>query len=313
MNSAKHDPKRSTVNCYTFFDKVFPECGLLDYTEGMYFGDPTIPFETAQRNQIQYLLDEVGCSPGMRVLDVGCGNGNLLAMAQERGAQAIGITISPEQVQLCRKRGLDARLLDYKDLDGSWAGRFDAVIANGPIEHFVQPEDAVQGRTETIYRRMFEILHRAIDPRSTSRTLVNTTIHFVHPPNPADLLKHPRRFPRGSDSFHWAMLEQSFGGFYPAMGQLEACAPPHFRLDKVLDGTDDYFLTSEAWLDRVKAEFRRVRRLPRIVARSLPFAVRHPAQCATMLICMLATQSWNWQFRSPNPPARLLRQTWKYC
>jgi len=313
MNAVKRDRKQATVNCYTFFDKVFPECGLLDYTEGMYLGDPTIPFETAQRNQIHYLLDEVGCTPGMRLLDVGCGNGNLLAIAQERGAQAIGITISPEQVRLCRERGLDARLLDYKNLDAGWSGRFDAVIANGPIEHFVHPEDAALGRTEEIYHRMFEVLHRTIDPRSTSPRLVNTTIHFVRPPKPADLMKHPLTFPRGSDAFHWAMLERSFGGFYPAMGQLEACAPPYFHLEKTVDGTYDYFLTSEAWLERVKAEFRRMRKLPKILARSLPVAVRHPVQTATMLLCMLETQSWNWQFRSPNPPTRLLRQTWRYC
>ena len=59
---------------------------------------------------------------------------------------AIGITISPEQVGLCRARGLDARLLDYRELGGELDGQFDAVIANGPIEHFVAPEEAAQAQ-----------------------------------------------------------------------------------------------------------------------------------------------------------------------
>jgi hypothetical protein len=64
------------VNCYDFFDRVFPESGLLDLTEGMYCGDPSIPYEQAQKNQINWLLDEVACAKGSRILDIGCGNGN---------------------------------------------------------------------------------------------------------------------------------------------------------------------------------------------------------------------------------------------
>jgi cyclopropane fatty-acyl-phospholipid synthase-like methyltransferase len=314
--AADNDARRmrgTTVRCYTFFDKVFPECGMLDYTEGMYYGDPSTPYDMAQRNQIRYLLDEVGCAAGSRVLDVGCGNGNLLAEAASRGAHVVGITISPEQVRLCRSRGLDARLLDYRDLDEQWTGRFDAVIANGPIEHFVEPQDAIAGRADAIYRHLFEIVHRVIDPRSSCKKLVNTTIHFVRRPDPAALLTSPWSYSRSSDNFHWSMLERSFGGYYPAMGQLEACSEPWFRIAKTVDGTYDYHLTSEEWLRRVKSECRRIRKLPRVLARATPFALRHPVQCATMLACMLTSQSWNWQFRSADPPTRLLRQTWTYC
>ncbi|MBI3838580.1 MAG: class I SAM-dependent methyltransferase [Planctomycetia bacterium] len=312
MNRRGSSRQLTTISCYTFFDKVFPDCGLLDFTEGMYHGDPTTPYETAQRNQIRYLLDEVGCGSGTRLLDVGCGNGNLLEEARNRGARPVGITISPEQVRRCQSRGLDARLVDYKNLGDDWTGHFDAVIANGPIEHFVHPEDAIDGQADSIYRKMFAIFHRAIDPSSASRKVVNTTIHFVRQPDPSDLLKSPLTFPRGSDSFHWAFLERSFGGFYPALGQLEECAAGYFSLEKTIDGTYDYFLTSETWLRRVNAELRRMRKIPRILARSFPFALRHPRQCATMLACMLVTQSWNWQFRTANPPTRLLRQTWRY-
>jgi hypothetical protein len=96
------------------------------------------------------------------------------------------------------------------------------------------------------------------------------------------------------------------------LGQLEACAAGYFSLEKTVDGTYDYYLTSEAWLRRVKAELRRLGKMPRMLARSLPFALRQPRRCATMLACMLVTPSWNWQFRSDHPPTRLLRQTWQY-
>jgi cyclopropane-fatty-acyl-phospholipid synthase len=299
------------VNCYTILDKFFPPCGLPDYTEGIYHGDPKTPFLEAQRNQLQYLLDEVRCGRGTRVLDVGCGNGRLLEEIRGRGAIGVGVTVSPEQVRLCRRRGLDARLLDYKDLGPEWSGRFDAVVANGPVEHFVQPAEAVAGRADAIYSQFFQICHRVIDPQSDNRRLVNTTIHFVRPPDPRDLLKSPAVFPRGSDNYHYAMLARSFGGYYPLPGQFERCADRHFKALRAVDGTYDYHLTSEEWLRRIRAALRTPKAVE-IFVRVLPAAVRHPGQLVAMLRCMLFAESWNWQFRGPHPPTQLLRQTWEY-
>lgn len=302
---------RTVVQCYSLFDKFFPTCGLLDYTEGIYHDDPSTPYEQAQQNQINYLLDEVRCRRGVRILEVGCGNGTLLEEVRRRGAVGTGITISPEQANLCRRRGLDVRLLDYRELEGQSIGRFDAVIANGAIEHFVQVSDAAAGKAEEIYARMFRILHGAIDPKSSIRRMVNTTTHFVRCPDPKRLLAGPLLFRPFSDDFHYALLIRSFGGFYPADGQLERCARGFFRLLKAIDGTRDSFFTSEEWLRRVRKALRRPTGL-RIMGKSLPYMVRHPRQFVTMITCMLITRSWNWQFRTDHPPTRLLRQTWEY-
>ena len=48
-----------------------------------------------------------------------------------------------------------------------WDGRFDAVIANGPVEHFAQPADAAAGRDDAIYRHLFATVHRLLDPTSS--------------------------------------------------------------------------------------------------------------------------------------------------
>src|SRR5207249_11032059 len=110
--------------CCSLFDRFFPPCGLLDYTEGIYHGSSSTPYEVAQKNQINYVLNEVGCTAGTRLLEIGCGNGTLLEAARERRAEAVGITISPEQVRLCRSRGLDARLLNDVDLAESFTYTF---------------------------------------------------------------------------------------------------------------------------------------------------------------------------------------------
>jgi cyclopropane fatty-acyl-phospholipid synthase-like methyltransferase len=305
-------PKTATiVRCYSLFDRFFPACGLLDYTEGIYHGDSSTPYDVAQKNQINFVLNEVGCTAGTRLLEIGCGNGTLLDAARERRAQAIGITIVPEQVRLCKSRGLDVRLVNYLDLDDSFMEQFDAVVANGPVEHFVQATDAAAGHADAIYRHFFDTCHRAIDPNSPIRRMITTTIHFARTPNPRNLLKNPFAFRWGSDDFHWAMLNHSFGGWYPVRGQFDRCAAGLFHDIHQTDGTYDYHLTSEEWLRRIQVTLPTTKGL-QLLINSVPYALRHPIQYLSMFACMLASQSWNWQFRGPNPPTRLIRQTWAY-
>lgn len=298
----------TTVDCYEFWDRVFRRAGVLDYTEGLYDGDATLPYEEAQRRQIEYLLDAAGCAAGARLLDVGCGNGTLLDAARGRGVCGVGVTISPQQAAFCQARGLDARLTSYRDLGEEFTAGFDAVIANGSIEHFVQPREARDGSADDVYREMFAIFHRAIDPRSPVRRLVNTTIHFGRfRADPRLALRSAWAERWFSDRYHYASLVRGFGGFYPSPGQLERCAEDRFRLLAQRDATLDYHLTSEEWLRhgwRSLASARQWRRLA-------PFALRRPAHAARMMFLLLVAQSWNWQFRGAEAPMTHLWQTWE--
>ena len=77
-----------------------PACGLTDFTDGKYVDDRNdrAAYLAAQERQAEYLLDQVHCGPGTRLLDIGCGYGRILEHAARRGARAVGITISPPQV-----------------------------------------------------------------------------------------------------------------------------------------------------------------------------------------------------------------------
>ena len=217
-------PERRVKTCYSLFDAFFPRLGFLDLTEGIY-DDAHTSFERAQANQHDYLLDQLHCGPGSRVLDIGCGYGTFLARARDRGANVAGITLSPEQDRRCQQANLGVRVLDYRALGAEWNRSFDGVVANGSAEHFVQPPDALAGRDDA----MFRIVRRLIDPDSPSRRFVTTTIHFVTRPRPADILRHPLLMRRGTADYHFAWLTRSFGGWYPALGQLERCARGYFK------------------------------------------------------------------------------------
>lgn len=306
--AAPTDP--TVVACYSVFDHFFPALGFTDLTDGLYEGDPNRGYEHAQARQAHVLLDRAEVRAGHRVLDIGCGYGRILKAAQARGAKGWGITVSPEQVKRSTAAGLNVKLQNYKHLGREWDGQFDAVIANGSLEHFAQPQDAAAGRDDAIYRHLFETVHRLLDPNTSGAKFVTTAIHFRDRPDPNDLLKKPSAFPRGSSGFHWARVYHSFGGWYPVSGQLEQCAEGLFRLVHQDDGTNDYRRTSEEWLSGTR---RRLKSLAvvRVALAALPSFLSRPVHTARILRCLLGSESWNWQFRGDPPPTVLLRQTWE--
>ena len=97
-----------------------------------------------------------------------------------------------------------------------------------------------------------------------------------------------------------------------ALHQLERCADGYFELVEEVDGTEDYLLTSEEWVRRLRRAVLSPRIL-KIAIRSIPLVLRTPRQLLTLLMTVFLSDSWNWQFRPPHPPTRLLRQTWSYC
>jgi len=76
------------------------------------------PLELAQRRKLAWLSDAAAVLPGMRVLDIGCGWGGVLAyLVEERGVrEARGITLSTAQYEYCaaeRMPGAAVELVSY--------------------------------------------------------------------------------------------------------------------------------------------------------------------------------------------------------
>jgi cyclopropane-fatty-acyl-phospholipid synthase len=299
---------------------------MTDLTDGKYLDDRNdqSSYLAAQERQVDYLLDQARCEAGTRLLDIGCGYGRILERAAKRGAKAIGITISPPQVAYDCAHGLDVRLLNYRDIFGAstgfsnpplappyegvgseWEHSFEAVTANGSLEHFVQAADAAAGRADELYEEMFAICRRLL---VDGGRFVTTAIHFrdVGQFDAKQIARGAAAQPRGSDNYQFAMLSEWFGGWYPAPGQLVRCAAPYFDLTEEEDGTHDYHLTSEYWLGRFKRLLAMSPKVWWTVARQFG---QRPRAAWQMLRLQLIDQSWCWQFRPP-APMRLLRQTW---
>ena len=109
-----------------------------------YFRKDNDTLEQAQINKKHHIARKLMLEPGMQVLDIGCGWGGMaLTLAQDYGADVLGITLSEEQHALATKRAADAglsdkvtfKLCDYRDVEG----QFDRIVSVGMFEHVGLP------------------------------------------------------------------------------------------------------------------------------------------------------------------------------
>ncbi len=220
-----------------------------DVTAAYYNGNFTQTLEQAQAAKHQYVLDSVGFRRGMRVADIGSGWGNMLKAIKDRGGLGVGFTLSPTQAEECRKRGLDARLKDWKDLTPQQIGSVDAVVSIGAMEHFCSPEEFRNGQQDQIYRDFFR-LGRNVLPEN-GRMFVQTMVWENMPdPDSASL-----QAPKDSNEFLFALLEKFYPGSWLPNGKeqvIEAAEAEGFALVEVNSGRDDYIQTMKEWGDRTR-------------------------------------------------------------
>jgi cyclopropane-fatty-acyl-phospholipid synthase len=105
---------------------------------------PGYGLEEAQQAKCDLVARKLGLTPGMRILDVGCGWGAFVCNAARRyGVEAVGITLSREQAGYARRRAIEQgvgdqveiRVQDYRDVHD---GPFDAIASIGMAEHVGQ-------------------------------------------------------------------------------------------------------------------------------------------------------------------------------
>ena len=98
------------------------------------FAEPAETLEAAQARKMRLLCERLELRPGMRVLEIGCGWGGFATMAaRDFGAQVVGLTLSPAQLEFARagvaRAGLservELRLQDYRDT----TGQFDRIAS----------------------------------------------------------------------------------------------------------------------------------------------------------------------------------------
>jgi cyclopropane-fatty-acyl-phospholipid synthase len=150
-----------------------------------YFSDPDATLEEAQRAKIDLSLGKCELSPGMKLLDIGCGWGaTALRAAEHCKANVIGLTLSENQYRHATQLASDAgeseniefRLQGWEDFNEP----VDRIVSIGAFEHFRN------SRHDAFFKRCREILptegimmlHSIVTPSLAS--LREAGIEFCH-------------------------------------------------------------------------------------------------------------------------------------
>jgi SAM-dependent methyltransferase len=90
------------------------------------------------KSRLDFRLMHLPVQSGGRLLEVGCGNGEMLDVLREAGWQTEGVDFDPAAVTIARERGLDVKL-GTMESQGYVRDTFDAVTSSHTIEHLRDP------------------------------------------------------------------------------------------------------------------------------------------------------------------------------
>lgn len=142
------------------------------------------PYE-ANQNKYKKLFLMLNIQPhqykDLRILDMGCGNGDFIKYCNSLGMKASGMTISDEQAKALQEQKLDVYLGSYRDLQPRFIGKYDIVTFWGSLEHVTQSypcSKSGEKKAEREIKNVMSHVKQYYDKNSNYKLLFNTTLHM---------------------------------------------------------------------------------------------------------------------------------------
>jgi cyclopropane-fatty-acyl-phospholipid synthase len=231
---------------YTTLDKIFRlSIGeTADFSGARYNGDFSMTLEEAQRAKHEFMADQLNIRKGSKVLDMGSGWGPFLKFITERGANAIGLTLSDGQYRACKKKGFDVYIKDLRTVTPEDFGTFDAVVSVGAFEHFCSIEEYKQGKQEKIYSDFFQTVYNLLP--SGGRFYLQT-MTFTEKMIDADAMDI--KADKKSNEYILALMAKHLPGSWLPYGSemIIKNADPYFKVINISSGRLDYIETIRVW------------------------------------------------------------------
>lgn len=149
--------------------------------------------EDCMREAEQVLEQLLGLAPKAKsLLDIGCGTGSFISVAQRRGLSCDGIEPNPHAVGVARESGLTGVKEGFFP-STSFDGRFDLVIIDSVLEHVPDPSSMIRGAVEALSASgllyisvpgrvggVARIAYSALVPSSRFSLFADNDVHINH-------------------------------------------------------------------------------------------------------------------------------------
>jgi cyclopropane-fatty-acyl-phospholipid synthase len=208
------------------------------YTAALYEDSLDEDLGLAQERKLDLHATNASVQGAERVLDIGCGWGNLIThMVSRHGVgRATGLTLSPKQAAWIAGRGddrLEARVEHW--FDHVPDAPYDAIFSIESLEAFVKPGLSREAKVRT-YRDLFERCHAWTKPGG------RMSFQFI---------SYGNAFPEDLDSFISSEIFPESD--LPTLSEIAEATERLFEIVSLRNDRDHYAATLRAWLARLKA------------------------------------------------------------
>lgn len=232
-----------TEKCYDWMETYMPNNYdndyTKDYTESLFDGNYNLSIKDATINKFNYIFNELELAPGKTLLDCGCGTGIWMLYCKSRGVNVIGLTLSQEQHEIVKNKGLECRIQDYRVKVSEYVGKFDAISLIGSMEHNCLSVGSLYSYDMCIERcnntriELFTLLNSYLKPqgRMFIAILVDNNENYKY---------------TYLDYIIIYLIERHYGGFYSKYNDFKYALETNFTILNTKDTTKDYFWSSVA-------------------------------------------------------------------
>ncbi|MGH3022954.1 MAG: class I SAM-dependent methyltransferase [Gaiellaceae bacterium] len=191
------------------------------------FEDRDEPLAEAQRRKLRMVCEKLELGPEDHVLEIGCGWGSFaLTAAREHGARVTGITLSPAQAEVARRRVAEAGLADLVEIRVQDFREVEGVYTK------VASIEMLEAIGEKLFASFFATLDRVLVPGG--RACIQT------------ILIPDSRWKRYRSSGDWIERYVFPGCLIPSLGAV-AHATDRLRVDELEEIGQHYGETLARW------------------------------------------------------------------
>ena len=137
-----------------------PRAKLYDMNNNL-VPEPKVLKKIVDDNKFKLIADKCNIQPGMRILEIGFGDGDFMDYIYENyNIRPIGVSISNEQVKYIKDRGFEAYHMNSWDITPEKLGTFDIILQCGNLEYIM----TIGKNNEKIYTKYSNIIKNVLKP-----------------------------------------------------------------------------------------------------------------------------------------------------